>query len=597
MPDYQIVKAQDAGLDLSDHHPVEWFTPDLKWVSYNVQFLPGPISSTPGKKNAKEIKDKAAKMASWLIEKNYDVVCLQELFDNTAAAEIEKRLQEKRYHASKAVGGNVVTGNASSGGVRIFSKRKPVFENECVFHHKVDYIQRGDAFVDKGVKHLTIESADKRIHVLNTHLQAFYDDDPTHRLYIEVALAQLLELRSYLIKQKKHGQIQEGEQIIVCGDFNIPKDASLGIDRADSIAKRGDDFFERAQCLLGSGFELAHRRDTGLAYSFCCSDNTYLKENKEKIDANFDLVFEVDSQKLEIQSSSSYVVEYMQRCFARFIMRQISGLNNQLSSQEVKRLTAASIAMDEWVKHLDKSLSLQDFLTKILQPVSLFFDAFSPKQALRTEVLLTDAYLEKCQVLPGRTLAQVFFGHYYYMTAPHRIEDAKCALKALREQAALSRPCSEEAIMALFSRVTIIKSHLDAWMQKLDETMQDLGSPGDTARSHMQSIRDNLQKKIDHYLYSFQENNEENRLKEFQKECKSIFDKAKNDPFLQKKDHFGVKFKQLLAQLLEILGQALGSSSLKKQGERYRKTARHFSFFDEMEEQVDRFSVPRHLRK
>lgn len=345
--------------DYSDHHPCEWEVDDLKGVTYNVQFLPRLLGED-GKKNKADVVAAAKGIAAWLSKDvRYDVMCLQEVFDDTAAQTLDTELAKQGYVVTKRLGGTV--SSATSGGVRIYVKQalEHLFdENGLVYQHKVDFVQGGDALVAKGIKHVQFMKGEKRYHVLNTHLQASYNDKKdmtqSRQHYVEVALAQLLELKAYIEAQKDNGVIFGNDVIVVCGDFNIPRDAKGEPEKLDAVSKRGNALFERAKILLGPGFQLVDSTaevPAGMpTSSFDPATNAYLQTSNEPMSAKLDLVFSVSAKPIaSTHPALDIFVSELQLALCSAVQKIDGILTHQFSNAEQKRIADASKALDGFI--------------------------------------------------------------------------------------------------------------------------------------------------------------------------------------------------------------------------------------------------------
>ncbi|KAF6206732.1 hypothetical protein GE061_017968 [Apolygus lucorum] len=157
-------------------------------------------------------KDKSSRMeaiAEALKSKDYDIICLQEIWDTNdyelIHSKIKTRMPYKYYYYSGFLGSGLCT----------FSKW-PIVET---FYYKfplngyVHKIHHGDWFAGKGVALAKLKVNDKIINVFNTHLHAQYcqenDEYLSHRLSQSYEAGQLVSLGS------------EGAALtLFLGDFN-----------------------------------------------------------------------------------------------------------------------------------------------------------------------------------------------------------------------------------------------------------------------------------------------------------------------------------------------------------------------------------------
>lgn len=380
--------------DLSDHHPCEWEISGLKGLTYNVQFLPRLFAKATGKTDKKEIEASAKLIANWMVKDKYDVLCLQELFDPVATESMETELERLGYNKTNSVGGGAILGSSTSGGVRTFVRHDLKMEdkNGHIYQHKVDKIGRGDASTDKGIKYVKITKNGVHHHVFNTHAQASYND-PSHQHYVEVALAQQIELAQYIVDLKKNGDIKEGDNIVVCGDFNIPKNAT-GKD-LDAVSKRGQLLFNRSQILLGPKYHIIEpsKPDAGEpSASFDPETNTYLAEAKETMRANLDLVFSVDAAQQDDNSALHPLIRDMQIELSLFVQNHVLGWGFcWLSEEERQLISTTSTAIDNFIEQYRKPFV--PLIPTAYEPLLTFSQSLSEEEQINIESKLTLAIL------------------------------------------------------------------------------------------------------------------------------------------------------------------------------------------------------------
>lgn len=218
----------DKNKDLSDHYPIIINAAGLKIISYNLQFMPTLIIGIEGKQTTPEIQQAAINFANYFFEKNADVCCVQELFDNTANELLEEEMRKRGYEPTDRLNSDSpLSVSFFNGGARTFVKKRELAPKlttyEYVYKNKIDYFIGADALVNKGVTHTCIEDDDgtkPKVHIFNTHLQAYY---PKRDHYAEIALAQVVEFKKFIELQKAKGIIGPNDKIVMCGDFNIPK--------------------------------------------------------------------------------------------------------------------------------------------------------------------------------------------------------------------------------------------------------------------------------------------------------------------------------------------------------------------------------------
>ena len=338
--------------DFSDHHPVEWTVDGLKGVSYNLQLLPSILLHTKGKA-LKDIERLVPIIVDWLTRDGacYDVICLQEIYDTLAQQLIKKGLSEKGYESSKRLGGDLL-GNPTSGGVRVYVQAQWLMKDlgGHIFSHSVDIARGMDAWVSKGLKHVTLNKRGQQYHVINVHTQSSYDDRSREN-FVEVTLAQISALKKYIDRKKEKGVILPNHRLIVCGDFNIPQHGVR--DGVDTVSLRGAPLYARAKLLLGPGttpIEANMATSGALKLSYDPRNNSYLNHTKERIAANYDLVFSVDTARL--LSDTPFFdgfLHNMQRELSLLVHECTQWHNSKMSEESILLIRHASIALDYFI--------------------------------------------------------------------------------------------------------------------------------------------------------------------------------------------------------------------------------------------------------
>ncbi len=213
-------KYSNTNFDLSDHYPITVKFSDFKLISYNLQLMPA-IIGIKGKSSFNEIKAAVAAIAAYLINQDPDICCVQELFDNSANELLAQILLEAGYLASYRLDPSIIP--FTNGGIRTFIKKNYAKHDLSIYdyfyHNTIDYFIGADAIAHKGLLHTSFIRGGVRYHIFNTHLQAYY---PTREHYTEITLAQCIELKNFIQQQMIKGIISPYDQVILCGDFNIP---------------------------------------------------------------------------------------------------------------------------------------------------------------------------------------------------------------------------------------------------------------------------------------------------------------------------------------------------------------------------------------
>jgi endonuclease/exonuclease/phosphatase family metal-dependent hydrolase len=555
-------------VDLSDHHPCEWSIDELKGITYNIQFLPFDSLGPIGKDEAKDIKANAKRIAEFLCREHadYDVICLQELFNSTATQVIEEELKKQGYVSTKRVGGRVLA--STNGGVRIFYKQALIgrdFETSHVYKHTVDTIKRGDAMVDKGIKHIKVQKNGKTYHVFNTHLQAFYEDS-NHQHYVEVTLAQLTELRQHILSLKKARIILEEDQVVICGDLNIPKDAK------GATLENTDALFKRAQLILGQEFQLVEQstqlEDGEPSCSFDPSNNTYLSGvlglPPEPMHANLDLVFTFDKTNQSAHPTLDRTVRYIQKRLSHYIQENIHFLTfnglYQFSDEDRTLIAATSKALDALIVEMTSTdkVSSDPFDKPGLQALLDFSKALPIMNQLMIESALTAAFLERCGY-KAFTIETVLKLCRKGATQIENMDDLRLGLKELRQVAMNHGSLEVEQAGLFFSRIQHAKPVFTRELEKIEEECAALRTAGEVGAAYMgELLCMNLKQAFNQYLFSLKP--EKESLDLFKNTCIQALTAAK--PALSV--HIGMR--KAMAEFFIRIGEELNLDCFQRLG-------------------------------
>lgn len=326
-------KYPNTHFDLSDHYPITVNFTELKLISYNLQFMPMLIG-VKGKNNCKDLKNSVSEISKYLIKQDVDVCCVQELFDNTANEQLADSLSAAGYLASERLEPSIIP--FTSGGVRTFLKKEYTEQLVTYSHYyrsSIDYFIGADAIAHKGLIHTSFIKKGVKYHIINTHLQAYY---PTREHYIEITLAQCMELKNFIQQQQLKGIIQSDEQVILCGDFNIPV---VNNEQETSF------LFIKMKKLLGPQFAFLNynRNATGPQYTFS-NQNSYNKSKCGASDLNINtdavLVFQSSIlSQVEVDYELSAVYGDIQRAIATYIRNKATLFSWwRLATEERKEL-------------------------------------------------------------------------------------------------------------------------------------------------------------------------------------------------------------------------------------------------------------------
>jgi endonuclease/exonuclease/phosphatase family metal-dependent hydrolase len=346
MPEIEIDNPKNKkGLDLSDHYPIIIEGADLKVISYNIQLMHS-IVGVKGKKTRAEKQRAVTDVANYFLAKEADVCCVQELFDNEANKLMELAMLEKGYVAEERVGSKWLS--VLNGGVRTFVKRdlaRGFSNNEHIYTHKIDTLVGADALVNKGVLHTTLNKKGKIYHVFNTHLQAYY---PDRDHYAEITLAQCVEIKKFIEDEKSKGLIGPDDQIILCGDFNIPKPS------------RGEDnnlLYTKLTRLMGPYFTfLNYKENPNGPKHTRALENSYNVNEGESSDnnVNLDLAATFNPTNKGISSAEvelSKIFCTIQLVIAHFVTNNTSITNKWLLSKDSNaQLDQFNIQLEELIE-------------------------------------------------------------------------------------------------------------------------------------------------------------------------------------------------------------------------------------------------------
>lgn len=361
------------GQDISDHYPIIIRGLELNIISYNLQLMHTLIGGVDGKKTVPEIAQVIHEVAQYFVEKNADVCCVQELFDNKANELIEAEMLQKGYVAAERVGKTSLA--IFNGGVRTFVKKELVHlaltTSEYIYKNKIDYFIGGDALANKGMTHTGVNHADgAKTHIFNTHLQAYYANRDH---YAEVTLAQCVEFKRFIEAQKAKGIIGPNDKIIICGDFNIPKPNSDG---------EVNFLYTKMSRLLGPQFTfLDYNFNSDSPIHTLSRKNSYNKALPDSSDMNVNvdmaILFDpnVNSSLIDLELSDIYadiqlaISHYIRKnatIFSKWLLSQhqlneLNEFNQELkelmdSAEQIKAANKNPIEQQKWFKQAVKLL-------------------------------------------------------------------------------------------------------------------------------------------------------------------------------------------------------------------------------------------------
>ncbi|TLX23674.1 sphingomyelin phosphodiesterase [Chryseobacterium indologenes] len=199
--------------------------PNIKVLAYNTFLLRdiNVASTTQWSQQAR-----AEKLGEALFLKNYDVLLLQECFDNAAAGKLRQKLLPVFPYQTPVVGQTkngwnntygdwreAASGGFENGGVMIASKYPIERMDQYIFPAGCDF----DAYSLKGFAYARILKDGKRIHFISVHTQSTQPSCKGKEVTIREQ--QLGIIKSYIDGLK----IPVDEMVVYGGDFNIIKDS------------------------------------------------------------------------------------------------------------------------------------------------------------------------------------------------------------------------------------------------------------------------------------------------------------------------------------------------------------------------------------
>lgn len=228
---------------------------EIRLLTYNLAMLPF-FSGTAKKERTK------AFIKEILDYRHYDILCLQEIFDEKIRDQMKHGLQDKYpYIVEKSSDHEIL--NINSG--IFFASKFPILRHTFrEFYAKS--IGTWDAMVDKGifVACLELGAGDNPhiLHVYNVHLQSTESEYRTR----EKQLSQMRKFIETALKTEKENNKKSKLSAVLSGDFNVVGD------------KR--DEYKRMMSLLGYPVDLYRKLNPGTeGYTWNSTENLFLKHN------------------------------------------------------------------------------------------------------------------------------------------------------------------------------------------------------------------------------------------------------------------------------------------------------------------------------
>ncbi|MFN5309943.1 MAG: endonuclease/exonuclease/phosphatase family protein [Candidatus Kapaibacterium sp.] len=186
----------------------------MKILSYNVALLPD-VARFQRRKDSKAVQNvRANEIAKFINESDYDIVCLQEVFDEDDRNILINGLDKNKYNPNNSV--TKISDNDflhEDSGLFVVSKYNLIKSSYEEFHESSGW----EVFSDKGILGLHYKDNDRNLFIVNTHLQSDI-------VYCQTRQSQLLQIRRFLFRLlEKHKDIisQPTTELYVVGDFNV----------------------------------------------------------------------------------------------------------------------------------------------------------------------------------------------------------------------------------------------------------------------------------------------------------------------------------------------------------------------------------------
>ncbi|MCZ6688078.1 MAG: endonuclease/exonuclease/phosphatase family protein [Planctomycetota bacterium] len=206
----------------------------LRVLSYNIKMLPGWIG------DGAQDMSRANQIMNQVLSQShpYDVVCLQEVFDEDVRELLEERLSQDNgawFVQPKCDDGDFL--HQDSG--LFFASRYPWRGNQPKAFEEFEEATSWDRFSDKGIfrGRLNLDSIEDglTLSVLQAHLQSDPDEVGEHS---HVRRAQLLQIRSFLSRTLNKRSQTRSLAAVMMGDFNIAAAGASPEDNQDNSEVR-----------------------------------------------------------------------------------------------------------------------------------------------------------------------------------------------------------------------------------------------------------------------------------------------------------------------------------------------------------------------
>lgn len=237
---------------------------EISVLTLNAACLPSWI--TVKYNNLRPTEERAKEIADYIFSQAdlYDVICLQEVFDEEAFKVIHERLKEKYPSSVHHAGNNYVGFNS---GLCIFSK----YSIKHADFHKYSRLIGEDAFTNKGFLSADISVGTKSVRVYTTHTQAGGYPKWLKKKWLVGPVdrwrkKQLEPFKEHIMKAKNLNA-ESFDAVVITGDFN------LNVQNPAEKESNGREFF----ALFRDCAPILPKGITGTTYS-----REYLKSHRTK---------------------------------------------------------------------------------------------------------------------------------------------------------------------------------------------------------------------------------------------------------------------------------------------------------------------------
>lgn len=239
---------------------------EIRLLTYNLAMLPF-YSGIAKKERAKAFIDEIQN------HRHYDILCLQEIFDEKSRKYLKNNLRDKYpYMVEKSSDHEIL--NLNSG--MFFASKFPILRYTFrEFHAKS--LGTWDAMVDKGIfiacLGLGADNNQQILHIYNTHLQSTESEYKTR----EKQLSQVRRFIEKALKTERENNKKSKVCAVLLGDFNVVGDKS--------------DEYKRMMSMLGYPIDLYRERNP-------CAEG-YTWNSKENLFIKYDDARDRDMQRLD----------------------------------------------------------------------------------------------------------------------------------------------------------------------------------------------------------------------------------------------------------------------------------------------------------